>query len=238
MRLKIVAVGLAVLLMGWGCGKKDEGMEPLEESAEVSGQTDESAAPAVTEENSSADETGEEKSASASASPAEGGEAGDKVNINSADLSTLMSVPGIGEKMAADIIAFREEHGKFKSIDQLKGSIKGIGEKKFDKMSPHLTVEGGMSHGSVDAAESKSESQSSKSGGRSSKKAPPSAPVNLNTATAEQLQTIPGIGEKKAEEIIAWRKANGDFKAIEDLRKIKGIGEKKFEKMKPYITVK
>jgi len=64
-----------------------------------------------------------------------------------------------------------------------------------------------------------------------------SAPVNLNTATAAQLATIPGVGEKTAERIIEYRQKNGAFKKIEELMNVRGVGEKSFLKMKPLITV-
>ena len=63
------------------------------------------------------------------------------------------------------------------------------------------------------------------------------APVNLNTATAEQLATIPGVGPKTAERIIEYRQKNGGFKKVEDLMNVSGVGEKSFLKMKPLITV-
>jgi competence protein ComEA len=63
------------------------------------------------------------------------------------------------------------------------------------------------------------------------------APVNLNTATMDQLTTIPGVGAKTAERIIAYRQKNGGFKKIEDLMNVGGVGEKSFLKMKPLITV-
>jgi competence protein ComEA len=63
------------------------------------------------------------------------------------------------------------------------------------------------------------------------------APVNLNTATAEQLTTIPGVGAKTAERIIEYRQKNGGFKKVEDLMNVSGVGEKSFLKMKPLITV-
>ena len=63
------------------------------------------------------------------------------------------------------------------------------------------------------------------------------APVNLNTATAEQLATIPGVGPKMAERIIDYRQKNGGFKKVEDLMNVSGVGEKSFLKMKPLIAV-
>lgn len=61
--------------------------------------------------------------------------------------------------------------------------------------------------------------------------------VNLNTATAEQLTTLRGIGESKAEDILNYREQHGGFRTIEDLMQIPGIKERVFEKIKDQITV-
>ena len=60
--------------------------------------------------------------------------------------------------------------------------------------------------------------------------------ININTATQEQLDTLPGIGQSTALKIIEYRKENGKFKKIEDIKQIKGIGEAKFNKLKDLIT--
>src|SRR5512146_2473498 len=60
--------------------------------------------------------------------------------------------------------------------------------------------------------------------------------VNLNTATAAQLDLLPGVGQKMAEKIIAYRQKE-PFHRIEDLVKVKGIGKKSFETMRPYLAV-
>ncbi len=62
--------------------------------------------------------------------------------------------------------------------------------------------------------------------------------INLNVATIEQLETLPGIGRKTAERILEYRTKNSGFKRIEDLMNVKGIGEKSFLKLKPLISVK
>ncbi|MGQ9619056.1 MAG: ComEA family DNA-binding protein [Candidatus Aminicenantia bacterium] len=61
--------------------------------------------------------------------------------------------------------------------------------------------------------------------------------VNINTATAQELSSLPRIGPKKASAIIEFRNKNGKFKRIEDIMKVKGIGEKTFLKLKDFITV-
>ena len=67
--------------------------------------------------------------------------------------------------------------------------------------------------------------------------AAPSAPINLNTATQAQLESLPGVGAKAAQRILEYRKQNGNFKKIEDLMNVKGFGEKTFLKLKPLLTV-
>ena len=61
--------------------------------------------------------------------------------------------------------------------------------------------------------------------------------VNINTAGSDELQTIPGIGETRAEAIISYREENGGFSCIEDIMKVSGIKDALFNKMKDYITV-
>ena len=71
----------------------------------------------------------------------------------------------------------------------------------------------------------------------SANKKPPLSPVNLNTASALELQQVPGIGPATADKILKMRKSYGPFKSVDDLRAIKGIGPKRMEKMRKYITV-
>jgi competence protein ComEA len=61
--------------------------------------------------------------------------------------------------------------------------------------------------------------------------------VNLNTATAAQLEALPGIGAKMALRILDYRTKNGSFKKVEELMNVKGIGEKAFLKLKSQLTI-
>ena len=63
------------------------------------------------------------------------------------------------------------------------------------------------------------------------------AAININTATKDELVSLPGIGPAKAQAIVDYRKAHGPFKTVEDLKDVKGIGAKRFEKLKPDLSV-
>lgn len=63
------------------------------------------------------------------------------------------------------------------------------------------------------------------------------AAVNVNTATAEELTALPGIGEKRAQAILEIRKEKGGFKSVDELTEVKGIGPANLEKLRPYLRV-
>ena len=67
--------------------------------------------------------------------------------------------------------------------------------------------------------------------------AKPAVMVNLNTATATELETLPGVGARMAARIIEYRQKKGPFKKVEELMNVQGIGEKNFLKLKPQLTV-
>lgn len=65
----------------------------------------------------------------------------------------------------------------------------------------------------------------------------PAGKVNLNTATAGQLEDLPGVGPALAARIVEHRQKNGAFKSVEDVMAVKGIGEKNFSKIQGYLSV-
>jgi len=69
------------------------------------------------------------------------------------------------------------------------------------------------------------------------KKKPPVKPVNINTATSEELQQVPGIGPATAQKILQMRKSYGPCKSFDDLLAIRGLGQKRLDKMRRYLTV-
>ena len=67
------------------------------------------------------------------------------------------------------------------------------------------------------------------------KKPPPSAPINVNTATVAELKTLPGLGDVIAKDIVNYRRKNGPFRRLEELMIIKGISKRRLEGWKPYL---
>ena len=101
-----------------------------------------------------------------------------------------------------------------------------------------VSVPSVVSAGQSSKAAAPVKSSSSRGAAASAKaRATAANPVNLNSASVAQLQTLPGIGASTAQRILEYRQKNGTFKKIEELMNVKGIGEKSFLKLKPLITV-
>ncbi len=97
-------------------------------------------------------------------------------------------------------------------------------------------VVGSAQTNAADSASGESPSGSSSSGADAGSTVA-SGKVNINTATADQLTTLKGIGESTAQKIIDYRQQNGSFKSIEDIKNVSGIGDKKYAAIKDSITV-
>jgi competence protein ComEA len=167
--------------------------------------------------------------------------AGALVDINTADQKTLESLPGVGPATAKAIVEGRP----YKSVDDLS-KVKGLGASKLEKIKPLVTV-GGQPAAQVPAAAGapagaaatrttttpQAEQKAPAQAKPAAKAAVPSGPVNLNTASKEQLDALPGIGPKKAQAIIDGR----PYQKTEDIMKVKGIKQKTYDKIKDRITV-
>ena len=69
------------------------------------------------------------------------------------------------------------------------------------------------------------------------KKHPPAKPINLNTATAAQLEELPGVGPATAKAILDFRAKSGPIRRVEDLLSVHGISQKKLQKLRPYVAI-
>ena len=150
------------------------------------------------------------------------------MNVNTATWSELLQIPGITETVAWNIVKHRELNGDYSSVDQLS-NIKGIGKKSLEKIKSYVALNSAKSLAIEKAAEAKIALLEK-----------PKKNLNLkldpNTATISELQALPGIGLKLANNIINKRE-NMVFLNAEDLLKVPGIGKKTFEKVAPFIEI-
>jgi competence protein ComEA len=168
----------------------------------------------------------ETKQATAQAQPAA------KVNLNSAEQTALETLPGIGPAHARAIIAGRP----YRSVDDL-ARVKGLGKARIDELRELVTTTA-PSSGRLTPSASRADSPRMKvkataPTARATAKRAPGQLVNINTASKEELDALPGIGPVKAQAILDAR----PFKTIEDIMKVKGIKQGEFSKIKDLITV-
>ena len=167
------------------------------------------------------------------------------IDVNSADARTLSTLPGVGPTIAQRIIDGRPYHSfadlakvqglNQAKVDALKGHVIIGSDLKREKPRNTATTATNSSTASV-KAKPEAEAPSIKSGASSAKLAP-SEKININTASADELDRLPGIGKTKAKAIIDYRTQNGPFKTLEDIQKVKGIKEGGFSKIKDHIKL-
>jgi competence ComEA-like helix-hairpin-helix protein len=127
------------------------------------------------------------------------------VEINSSDTSAFIALPGIGSKLAARIITFRDKLGGFYSTDQIAETY-GLPDSTFQKIKPFLKLDNA-----------------------SLKK------ININTATKDELKSHPYLRWTLANAIVEYRNQHGNYATPEDLKKISMVTEEIFAKIKPYV---
>ncbi len=174
-----------------------------------------------------------------------------KIDINTATVQELDRLPGVGPSRAKSIIEYRTQVGGFKNIEELK-NVGGIGEKTFSSLKDRIYATSVVSiqkqeepidedkpfQAPIEVTQYPEFKEIQK---------PQPAPVveeddnvvekiNINTADEFELRKLPGIGEKRAQAIIDYRKIHGDFEKPSDIMRVMGIGKKTYEKNKYLIT--
>lgn len=140
------------------------------------------------------------------------------IDVNTASADELTVLPGIGEVKAAAIVAHREQNGPFTTVEQLD-DVSGIGPATLASIRALVTT--GAGEASVVPA---STTTAAPATGAATTAAAAGPTVNVNTASASELESLPGIGPSKAAAIIDDRTANGPFTSCQDLARVTGIG--------------
>ena len=149
------------------------------------------------------------------------------LDLNDADSAELRQLPGVGPALAERIVDRRRESGGFGRIEDLR-EVHGIGPRTLERLRPWLGVGGDKSAGTGPTPGGTAVSKKSEA---------ITEPLDLNRASVEELQRLPGIGPKLAQRIVEAR-AKTPFKSVDELRRVSGIGPKTLEKLRPLVTVK
>lgn len=129
------------------------------------------------------------------------------VNINEGDTTSFIALPGIGSKLSARIIAFREKLGGFYSIEQV-GETYGLPDSTFQKIKGRLQVDGAAVR-----------------------------TINVNTATKDELRVHPYIKWNLANAIVEYRNQHGAYKSLEELKNIAMVDETTFGRIVHYLSL-
>lgn len=151
-------------------------------------------------------------------------EPGERIDPNTATATELTRLPRVGPALAGRILAEREANGPFRRLGDL-GRVSGVGERTLELLAPHVSL---------------------RSGTRLARSIPLSpsgrpeveSPIDLNRATASELQTLPGVGPVLADRIVAYRDSMGRFDRVEELGSVKGIGPATLARLRDRVAVR
>jgi competence ComEA-like helix-hairpin-helix protein len=129
-----------------------------------------------------------------------------KIEINSADTSQFISLPGIGSKLSKRIIAFREKLGGFYSVDQIAETYL-LPDSTFQKIRPYLILNS-----------------------NAVKK------ININAASVDEMKVHPYIRYPMANAIFQYRQQHGNFNSVEEIKKIMTVTNEFYNKVFPYLS--
>jgi len=153
-----------------------------------------------------------------------------RVDLNKADRSELVQLPGIGDRKADRIENARRTNGPFQKVDDLK-TVKGVGPATVNRLRDWVEVDADDPAEQLDPPD-----MAAKKGTSSTHKKAPAAQVDVNRASFEELKSVPGIGPSYAQHIIDER-VKKPFARVEDLTRVPGIKDRKLESLRPYVTV-
>ena len=139
---------------------------------------------------------------------------GETVDVDRASLVELTRLPKVGPRLAKTILADRARHGAFGSLAGLD-RVAGVGPGLLHTLEPHVVFSGATVSPAIAVA----------------------APLNLNTATLQQLDSLPGVGPAKAAAILQYRQDHGPFSQVEQLTGVPGFGPAAVSRLREHLAV-
>lgn len=179
---------------------------------------------------------------------------GETIDLNTATAADLSRVPGLGPRIAQAIVRRRNEAGGFVSVAELD-QIAGVGPRLLAVLGPRVRFSDTARvrarrpapeapPNQVQAAQPAPPAASAPlvlvpgdRRRRASARGPSSPPVHVNSATQEELETLPGVGPTRARAILAYRQSNGPFAAVSDLGKVPGFPRRLVTQLAPQVVI-
>lgn len=153
------------------------------------------------------------------------------VDINTADIGSLMKIHGIGEVTAAEIISYREQNGGFRNVEEIM-NVYGIGEATFERICGYIYVENPVYDAEEDITEEFPEPETQPEITLEN-----ASPININTADAELLLLLPHVNEQIAQDVITLREKLNGYSHVYELLYIENLEQKQVAEMVNFVTV-
>ena len=141
----------------------------------------------------------------------------EQINVDLAPAGELARLPKVGPRLAKTIVADRQAHGPFGSLDGLD-RVAGIGPGLLKTIGPHVVFNA--------------------TAGQPVSRAGSAPPLDLNTATLAELDALPGIGPVKARAILRYREEHGEFAAVEGLAAVPGLSGAALGRLKERVVAR
>ena len=149
-------------------------------------------------------------------------DAGETIDINTAPAGELDRLPGVGPVLADEIVRHRRESGPFRSLREVE-QVSGLGSNRLRRIAPLLAP-------FPPAGEKLRTPQRRKSVRQLEMK------LDVNRASIQELQALPGIGPVKATAIVRWRTERGPFDSVDQLTEVPGIGPATLSRLRPLVV--
>ena len=157
---------------------------------------------------------------------------GEKIDIETASASELSRLPRVGSRLAKTIVADRAAHGPFGSPAGLD-RVPGVGPGLLKLLSPHLSFSHGLvgrQGGGCILVNSAADTCAGLGASR--------PPLDLNSASLEELDALPGVGRARAAAIMQYRTQHGPFSKIEELTRVSGFGPGALQRLQPHVVTR